>query len=181
MGRLIAVGLLLLPLSAAHSGEYDVQWERKINSLLESQIKAQFEGFKRQILFTKGLTLSTHELDFIKMLYYNKAYVSFGCTKAVLQSKFDSDPGTINWPNLETSMALLFAACISERRAKLNVFNKMIKYYSTISSETLIQCERLSRLFEEEVNFQPYSFLAGEMTVLLDLEKFDSCVISSTH
>ena len=148
---------------------------RSLRSLIEEQIKDEFDKAISGIandpnLKTKNAQEAEAAKEVFKLLFYNKAYNVYACTKSMAHSS--ATPA--EW------------SAKSERcwREHNEEAAKMIKiatgYDALFSNKEAMKCELKARLFDAEFEFPPFDFLKTSKgrDYLFDFKLLNACLVS---
>jgi hypothetical protein len=172
-----AVFIGVLASATAYSQQDEQSVDLAVRVVIEPMVQEEFEKFEalaKSKFESKGAKFTDEFADLVRMLYYNKAYMYFLCHKKQL---LFIQGNNIQLPDRESREIL--ERCIQERSIHMGTFYNLSEYFPLLMPPALTRCEARSRLFQAEINFRPYSFLEGRNTKLLDMEKFNQCVVES--
>lgn len=146
---LAACACLLAAPAAAQTGDTD---RKAARAMVEDVTRQDLEQLKNK-------QRDKDALDAIKMLLYNKAYIYYACLVSIGREKF-SDKAV--------------GECVQEPMTELMAGLSKAKEYS--GNPKAAACETKARLVNEEAEFPPYDFLAGEGVHLLDFKAMRTCL-----
>jgi hypothetical protein len=149
----------------------------KMRATIEQQIRNEYKQGSaeiiKQILATNPNFKDRQVIeDWIKGLFYNKAYNFFFCIKS---AGGQPSSGTERLSGAET--------CYEERNKQAaKVTTIMIQYASLLLSKPkeVVQCDLQARLFDAEIDFPPFDFLkqSSGRDALYDNAAMSACLMS---
>lgn len=140
-----------------------------IRSYLEPEIRETFDKFdgivEKRIADGVISAPSPREREMaimgVKNLLYYKSYSLYECI-----IKFRSDDAALK-------------ACEARVISAIAKQFGLAEYADVVSNKNSRLCEMKSRLFEKEIEFPPFDFLAGAQ--LYDIEKLNECILASSR
>jgi hypothetical protein len=149
--------------------------------MIESQLKPEYDNALATLIKaaqanakSRGNANDPHEMeiatDFVKEMFYNKAYVLYRCLKDGASTKGSPEE---KWDQAQ--------ACYKASNLQIIKAYKIVSDYPSWPWEA--ECELKSRLFDAEVEFPPFDFLRETTSSnrLLDHNRLIECILSDDH